>query len=124
MKLVKKTKTTYVLTVGRKQIELSEQDASQLLDELAGLKGHVHMQREIFEMFTKKNEPPVRTVPDPFTWPQSTGTGTGNDPFKFVTTTKCMFEDLPPGVYGISCPCPKCSPTFGTGVHPSSALVS
>jgi len=24
---------------------------------------------------------------------------------------KCMFEGLPPGVYGIACPCPKCTPT-------------
>ena len=23
----------------------------------------------------------------------------------------CMFDGLEPGVYGISCPCPKCSPT-------------
>ena len=26
----------------------------------------------------------------------------------------CMFDNLPPGVYGISCPCPRCSTTCGS----------
>ena len=27
-------------------------------------------------------------------------------------TQPCMFDNLPPGIYGISCPCPKCTPHF------------
>lgn len=31
-------------------------------------------------------------------------------------TRRCMFDGLPPGVYGIACPCPKCSVWCGVSV--------
>lgn len=46
------------------------------------------------------------------------GSNITNAPFGTVRTTGtmdltgCMFDGLEPGVYGISCPCPKCSPTY------------
>ena len=43
-----------------------------------------------------------KPFPDPSDWYQPVHNDT---PFP-----KCMFDGLPPGVYGISCPCPKCSP--------------
>jgi hypothetical protein len=35
---------------------------------------------------------------------------TYNDPWKPI----CMFDGLKPGVYGLSCPCPRCSATCGS----------
>jgi hypothetical protein len=26
----------------------------------------------------------------------------------------CMFDSLPPGTYGLVCPCPRCSPQYST----------
>lgn len=32
-----------------------------------------------------------------------------NEGITWKINEKCLFEGLPPGVYGISCPCPRCS---------------
>ncbi len=34
----------------------------------------------------------------------------------------CLFDNLPPGVYGLVCTCPRCSVWCGTGVGPTQSL--
>lgn len=34
------------------------------------------------------------------------------DPVYIPFEQHCLFDGLKPGVYGIACPCPRCSPSF------------
>ncbi len=63
-------------------------------------------------------KPPIDFTSPWITWP--VGPAPGFVPGGYIpagydfTTTKipCAFDNLPPGVYGLVCHCPKCSPTY------------
>ena len=39
-------------------------------------------------------------------------------PRTVTTTEPCLFDSLPPGTYGLVCPCPRCSPRSSTSSQP------
>jgi hypothetical protein len=56
--------------------------------------------------------PPVLPVPmSPVPWPWGGDTGGAS------TRVPCAFDGLPPGVYSLYCPCPRCSPQGGSTVQ-------
>lgn len=63
-----------------------------------------------------KEEWKKETISIPTCWPHDNGTWPQTFPgvTYYGSTTSgdepCMFDDLPPGTYMLSCPCPKCTP--------------
>jgi len=61
------------------------------------------------EEYATEPAPLLRLTPDSARWPDpsvaplTVGVHTTGD------RPGCMFDNLPPGIYGIACPCPRCS---------------
>lgn len=71
------------------------------------------------EVFREIHEPLPGRISDSPWPPQPMIINTGS-----ITHHKCAFDGLPPGVYGLTCSCPRCSPQCGyTSVSSGNASV-
>lgn len=59
----------------------------------------------------------VHPEPVPNTWPPANPAPPYPYEIHKDSTTPCMFDNLKPGVYGLSCPCPRCSTRSYSGVN-------
>ena len=92
------TDKLFVFSHDDQKLTLASDEAEDLLRQLAKQLDYTTMPKSLLDLLTN----PVS--PADIVWP----TLPSNSP--------CMFDDLAPGTYGISCPCPKCTMTSTSGL--------